>query len=334
VPGEFKKIVGDDPDRFDYFNDDSWISTINGFKKLKTKIGRVVVISCLPTEFNLDITNTCTRKGWSMVDLGGVTSVVEEQFKLDEKAKKVGSVIIPDCGLAPGIISSLAYSYKLNEGDRNLHTIRAYCGGIPLIPEPPLGYVKTFHPAGVIKEYSGVAQEIKDGSVISVPTLSGREFVFVPSLGVLEAAVTSGGVSITPHHLPVKNFSYKTLRYPGHWNYIEKYIMSQQDPVKALEPLLEEVSEDNQDIITLMFELVYDEGCSCEAFYWEYDEEAEISAMAQATGYVVGAVAKMISDGKVVRNGVLGMHELPAQEIIDQVRLMGPDQFSTHPIRF
>lgn len=283
----------------------------------------IIVINCLPTEYNLAVTRTCLTRGWHLVDLGGVTSIVREQFGFAKEAEKSGLVIVPDCGLAPGVIASLAAEYDKD--------VEIYCGGIPKYPDPLLSYCKVFYTAGVIKEYSGVSYEIEDGEVVAYPTLSGRELIFIPSLGVLEAARTSGGVSISVDHLELRNYSYKTLRYPGHWDYVEKYIMPQKDPAQVLEDLIEPVSSDNPDIIILSIHI--NGGEEIREYFWDYDYRLDLPAMAQATGYVVAAVATMIAD-ELINPGVRGMHEISAKEIITRARWMGDKQFSEAPFTF
>ena len=63
------------------------------------------VLSAVPYEYNLRLTQWAIQCGCHFVDLGGNIHVVEKQFGLDGEAKKAGVGIIPDCGLAPGMVS-------------------------------------------------------------------------------------------------------------------------------------------------------------------------------------------------------------------------------------
>lgn len=291
-----------------------------------------VVINCLPTEFNFDVACACARQRLHLVDLGGVTSVVREQFKLDREMEERGLTMIPDCGLAPGIISSVAA--KLIDEGENLQSIKIYCGGLPKFPELPLSYIEVFYLGGVIKEYSGIAQELKSGKIVNYPTLTGLEKIFVPSLGILEAARTSGGISTSVDELSIQNLSYKTLRYPGHWNYIKKNILSQQNPLEVLRNMVKPVSADNPDIVVLIFKLEYHDGSEeIVDYYWEYDYDNNISAMAQATGYTAAAIATLINDG-FVRSGVVGMHEIDADKIIERADEVDGEQYISSPFIF
>jgi len=304
-----RQYSGDEYDRLEYWYKSGWETDA------KLTYGKdVTVISCLPTEYNLEVTKTCIGNSWNLIDLGGVTAVVKEQFAMNKEAMANNSTIIPDCGLAPGIVASLASFYEKEEWD----SVELFCGGIPKFPEPPLSYSRMFYVGGVIKEFSGLAQELVQGEVINVPARSGKEFLFVPGFGVLEAVVTSGGLSVAPEHLKLNRLSYKTLRYPGHLEYLERYVFTQPDPTMVLDGLLEDVGPDNPDVIILCVRLRDSVGnYAFREFYWEYDEDTGLSAMSQATGFTVAAVATMASDG-LVRRGVVGMHELDAETIINR----------------
>ncbi|MCD4693253.1 MAG: saccharopine dehydrogenase NADP-binding domain-containing protein, partial [Calditrichales bacterium] len=63
------------------------------------------VISAVPYDYNLALTKLAIETGSHFVDLGGNNSVVEKQFALDPQAKEQGIGVVPDCGLAPGMVS-------------------------------------------------------------------------------------------------------------------------------------------------------------------------------------------------------------------------------------
>ena len=266
------------------------------------------LISCLSPEDNIEILDMCIKKQWNMVDLGGDTDIVRQQFTEDETAKTEGITIVPDCGLAPGIVSSAVqnclslYDFK---------SVNVFCGGIPKYPNPPLNYSKVFSPQGVVKEYTGISEYIENGKIKKTPALSEYENIFVPGFGILEASNTSGGTSISTEYFQNKlnNFKYMTLRYPGHFKYVKKNILSQLEPVKVLESVMENASKQNPDVILFIVDAVCGKYRRKKGYIWEYDNENDILAMAQATGYVVASVATMVSEGKI-RKGVVGMHEI------------------------
>jgi len=294
---------------------------------------QLIVISCLPTEENLRIMKYCldeSAKGYvhHFIDLGGSTEVALKQSELHDKAAKVGSINVLEAGLAPGIISPMAADIAKDDG---VIGIRIYCAGLVKYPEAPHYHGKTFYTGGMIKEYLGIAREIVNGEVRNYPALSGEEDVFVPGLGLLRARRTSGGLSILPYGLNIQNLAYKTLRFPGHWEFVQNHILNQQDPVYVLDSVLPEINADNPDVVTLCFHIDYEDGDEIiERYFFEYDYEYDLPAMAQATGYVVGAVATMIKDG-LVPPGVNAMHELDAGELCERAQL-DRGCFSNQPI--
>lgn len=291
----------------------------------------VTVINCLPTEYIINVFTYCLTRAWNVIDLGGVTEITLQQMKSNEAMRKRNKTAVTDVGLAPGIVLARASEIARNDKAQG---IDIYCCGLPKYPEPPLFYSEVFYLDGVRKEYSGVAQEIVDGEVKSFPTLTGKEYIAVPSLGVLEARRTSGGLSVGAEKLDLRHLSYKTLRYPGHWDYIEKYIMPQKDPTAILKSMTQKVSFDNPDIIYLAFHIDYGDGDpEIEEYFWEYDRANNIGAMAQATGFTAAAVARKVHDGEVPV-GVIGMHEISADEIINEIRTNMPNQYNEMPIVF
>lgn len=291
----------------------------------------MTVINCLPTEYILDATKEAISRSWNIVDLAGVTEVERQQMKLADVARKRGSVVVRACGIAPGIVSSFVADFA-RQFKKDLFGIKVFCGGIPKYPTYPLGYIRVFYESGVIKEYSGVAHEIKGGRKVNVPTLSDLEHVSIPSLGILEADVTSGGISTTADNLDVEYFSYKTLRYPGHFQYIKNNVLNQPNPENVLSEIISPVSADNPDIIVLHFEVETTEGTEFFTYFWEYDTEADLSAMSQATGYIAAEVALQTASKKP---GVYDMGSFNPYVIRKKVREIREEgNFSENPIKF
>jgi len=70
----------------------------------------------------------------------------------------------------------------------------------------------------------------------------------------------------------------------------------------------------------------YDQQPPCTWYRWDYDKENDISAMAQATGYVVAAVATMVYQ-EIFPRGILSMHDISFHDIVEAVHHEMPDQF-------
>ena len=293
----------------------------------------VTVINCLPTEYILEATRYAIAYRYDIVDLGGVASVEREQLELDQRAMDTGSIVITASGLAPGIIFSFVSKFAEEFGE--LSDIKVYCCGIPKYPELPLGYVRSFNSSGIIKEYTGTAEIISDGSICSVPTLSDRELIYVPSLGVLEADITSGAFPDALKDINVNHVVYKTVRWPGHFDYVKNNILNQPNPVRVIQKVTDPVSIHNPDIIMLRFDI--DTGLVKNSFtyFWEYDYENELSAMSRATGYVAAETALMIHDTfGSGGSGIFSMNMFEPNDIVGKIREFDSSSFSTAPIKY
>ncbi|MBK8916099.1 MAG: saccharopine dehydrogenase NADP-binding domain-containing protein [Phycisphaerales bacterium] len=180
--------------------------------------GAQVVISAAPYRFNEGLTRAAIAAGAHFCDLGGNTAVVRSQLALHEAARAAGVSVLPDCGLAPGLGNILAA-----DGVSRLEPpirVQVRCGGLPQRREGPLNYKLVFNFDGLVNEYSGFGEFLREGAPISIPALSETEAIeFPPPVGLCEAAVTSGGTSTCAESFAglVQDYDYKTVRYPGHF---------------------------------------------------------------------------------------------------------------------
>lgn len=176
------------------------------------------VFSAIHYKLNYQITEAAIEAGCHLVDLGGNTDVVRKQHELNSKAKEAGVTIVPDCGLAPGLGNTLAAACleDLDEAEE----INVRCGGLAQEPKGPLGYKLVFAISGLTNEYFGKAWVIRNHELQQIATFDElEELEFNDPIGKCEAFVTSGGTSTAPWSFKgkVKNFDYKTVRYPGHY---------------------------------------------------------------------------------------------------------------------
>src|SRR5437762_9449959 len=85
-------------------------------------------------------------------DLGGNTEIVFKQKTLDAEARKKNITIIPDCGLAPGMVNILA-EHAIEQLD-TVDSVRIFVGVLPQHPEPPLNYKIVYSLEGVLDDYT------------------------------------------------------------------------------------------------------------------------------------------------------------------------------------
>lgn len=180
-------------------------------------------ISAVPYYFNLELTKAAIKTKTHMTDMGGNEKVVAEQLELSEEAIRAGISVVPDCGMGPGMIGSLA-AYGISKMDK-AQDVYIWDGGLPQDPKPPWNFQLTFHVNGLTNEYDGEATFLREGRVIKLPTFSEYELVEFPPLGKLEAFVSAGGTStaIKTYENKLRTYQNKTLRYPGHFEQFRAY---------------------------------------------------------------------------------------------------------------
>ena len=182
-----------------------------------------VLLSCVPYWMHPKIADVAIATKTNMLDLGGNTEVTRETLAKDALAKDAGISLIPDCGLAPGLVNSLGF--WLIEHLDQCETVRLYCGVLPQHPIPPLNYKTTFNVEGLVTEYDYSAVALRGGEIQMIPTLTELESLEIEGMGTMEAFVTSGGTSMAPYTVQgtVTNYEYKTIRFPGHCAFMKVF---------------------------------------------------------------------------------------------------------------
>jgi lysine 6-dehydrogenase len=179
-------------------------------------------MSAIPYYFNLDLARLAVAAGTHFTDLGGNTEIVLAQKALDAEARAKGISVVPDTGLAPGMVNVLA-QMGIDRLDET-RSVRIYVGGLPQHPTGPLKYQIVYSLEGVLDYYTTRSWVLRDGQPTQVTALSELEDVeFVAPVGTLEAFHTAGGLSTMAQRYAGKipTMEYKTLRYPGHAQIME-----------------------------------------------------------------------------------------------------------------
>jgi len=135
--------------------------------------GHASAISCVNYWLNERLARAAVEAGTHFCDLGGNNDVVDAELALDAEARAAGVNIVPDCGLAPGMVAVLAAHGALQF--ETLDAIHIRVGGLPQTPKPPLDYQMVFSVEGLINEYIEPARVIRDGKVTIVDSMTERE---------------------------------------------------------------------------------------------------------------------------------------------------------------
>ena len=127
------------------------------------------VMCAIPYYFNLAMTEAAIAAGAHFCDLGGNTEIVEKQKKLSAKAAAAGVPVIPDCGLAPGMVNILA-QLGIDRLDETA-SVRIFVGGLPQKPEGSLKYQIVYSIEGVLDYYTTLSWVVRDGKRVHVKAL-------------------------------------------------------------------------------------------------------------------------------------------------------------------
>ena len=179
--------------------------------------GHDAVISAAPYQFGLIVAEAAIRAGAHYADFGGNPTVVARQHELSDAAVSADVLVIPDCGLAPGLANVLA-NLLIDTTSDPIRSVQMRVGALPKEPIGALGYQLAFSPAGLINEYAEPCEVIEHGRYATVDPLTRFETVKWERWGPLEAFSTAGGTSTMCREREgtVDNLEYKTLRFPGH----------------------------------------------------------------------------------------------------------------------
>jgi lysine 6-dehydrogenase len=310
----------------------------------ETLRGQASVMSAIPYYYNGPMARAAVEAGCHFSDLGGNTEIVFEQKKLDAQAVSRNVSVIPDCGLAPGMVNILAA-----EGIRRLGGTeggRFDVGGRPRHPEPPLNYQIVYSLEGALDYYTTPSWVLRGGKPVQVDALSELEAVDFPQpVGTLEAFHTGGGISTLPfaYEGKVDVMEYKTLRYPGHvaiMRPIRELGLLDNTPVEvkgksvvprdlfiaAVHPKLHKPT--GKDLVALQVMVSGTRGGTPASVAFRlidrYDADHGISAMMRTTGYSLSITGQMQADGRVTLKGVHTPDEaIPFRSYVEELGRRG-----------
>lgn len=286
--------------------------------------GVKAVMCALPYYFNLPMSEAAIAAGAHFCDLGGNTEIVQQQKALNAQAAAKGITIVPDCGLAPGMVNILA-QLGIDRLDTT-SSVRIYVGGLPQNPTGPLKYQIVYSIEGVLDYYTTLSWIVRDGKRVQVTALSEIEPVqFDAPVGELEAFHTAGGLSTMAHRYEGKipEMEYKTLRYPGHAKIMEAIrelgliddkpvdvkgtqVAPRDVAIAQMQPRL--FKKESPDLVALRVVVKGTKGGQPQTHTFELVDRMDtahgISAMMRTTGYSLSITGQLQALGAVMPAGV------------------------------
>jgi saccharopine dehydrogenase-like NADP-dependent oxidoreductase len=187
-----------------------------------------------------------------------LTEYVAETDQIIELARNAETGFILQTGLAPGFINVLAMSlyreFVEKYENEKVEKIGMKVGALTAHAHAPHFYGFTWSPIGVATEYVKNSRVLRDYEITERPALSARETIVIGAR-TYEADLTSGGAADLPDFFrgKARHLDYKTLRYVGHYQWIERQIGKLADdenlPNSLQEVMLEAIPSVEDDLV-------------------------------------------------------------------------------------
>ncbi len=286
-----------------------------------------LVIGAVPGFLGFQTLKAVIESGKDIVD---ISFFAEDPFELDALAKHKNVTAVIDCGVAPGMCNILLGYHNAR---MTVERYECFVGGLPIKRSWPYQYKAPFSPLDVIEEYTRPARLVVDGKLVIREALSDPEYIEFDEIGTLEAFNTDGlRTLLTTMKIP--NMREKTLRYPGHIEYIKVLRETgffSKDPIeingvqirpldvtaKLLLPKWRlDPDEPEFTIMRVIIEGI--ENRSRKGYVYElfdrFDPKSKISSMARTTGYTCTAVATLVLEGVFTQKGIIPPEHIGADE--------------------
>lgn len=303
---------------------------------VKIMTGCQAVVAALPRPVSILAIRAALRVGVPLVDL---TWPAEEHMPgLSAEVAAAGGLIIPGCGVEPGLTEIMAR--HLAEQLDQVDELHIKCGGIPEKPEPPLGYKIVFGGRQLpLREQDGY--RVEAGRLQPVPRYSGVETITFPGLGKLEAwhETFMPWLLDLPALQTLEAGTQKTIRWPG---YAAKVAVLKELGLLSLEPVEVEgvkvvpkklldallypqvaMKEGERDITVLRVEVSGQKAGQPHHLKADivdyYDETEGFTSMARTTAFTGAIVARMIGRGEVSRRGLLTPEQVIVGPLLERL---------------
>ena len=185
-----------------------------------------ILLDCLPGE---QAPRMAQRARQHDLHYANLTEHVKETDEIVALAQGANRGFVLQTGLAPGYINVLGHSLfqrfcREHQVDR-VNRLLMRVGALTTTVQAPHFYGFTWSTIGVATEYVEPAIVVRDGRKTTRPSLSEVEPLLIDGV-VYEEALTSGGAADLPTALDgrVRHLDYKTLRYPGHYAWVEELL--------------------------------------------------------------------------------------------------------------
>lgn len=211
-----------------------------------------IILDCLPGSQAPRIAQFAKEYGLHYANL---TEYIFETEKIMALAKETKTAFVLQTGLAPGYIDILAHGlfqqfckdFRVDTVDK----LELKVGALTKHAVAPHFYGFTWSPVGVATEYLKDTVVLRNFLRTTLAPLSERATIIIDGI-TYEEDLTSGGAADLPDALTgkVKSLSYKTLRFPGHYGWVEEqlsHFKNSNDSINQLQQKMEAIIPNIED---------------------------------------------------------------------------------------
>lgn len=278
--------------------------------------GSFAVVNALPYHRAVAVAQLAAGQGVHYFDL---TEDVKSTRAIQALAATAGTVLMPQCGLAPGFIGIVGHD--LAGRFDTLQDLHLRVGALPRFPVNALRYNLTWSTEGLINQYCNPCEALVDGQRVELQALEGRETFALDGVEY-EAFNTSGGLGTLTRtlHGRARNVDYKSVRYPGH-GAIMKLLLNElrlRERPELLKQILEEaVPSTDQDVIVIFATASGQRGgrllqASYSARILGTSIGGQVlTAIQRTTAAGVCAVLDLVREGRLPQAGFVAQEQVP-----------------------
>jgi saccharopine dehydrogenase-like NADP-dependent oxidoreductase len=265
------------------------------------------IICATPFFINIQVADIANRLACHYIDFTEDVSVT----KAIEGLGVSRVTFVPQTGLAPGLVSYLGLSLFAKLGQPLSLDLRV--GALPQVSFGPDHYAITWSPEGLMNEYINEAERKVAGVIENIAALSDEEEVIVNGIHY-EGFTTSGGVGNLAAYENIPSVEYKTLRYPGHLEFIQKMLAQSaemDDLNDAVAAAKKAFNTTRDDVVVMMVRAVdTDKKSAAKGIHFYPHDALDLTAIELTTAGTGVAVLELILRGELPA-GVLRPDQIP-----------------------
>ncbi len=288
------------------------------------------LISCLPFTVNLRLAQAAHRNNLHYFDL---SEDRETQQAIAKVARGAQTAFVPQCGVAPGFVDVMAH-HLLQQFD-HLKSAKLSVGALPQQVSNSLHYELSWSIEGLVNEYINPCEVISKGRIVEVPALSELEILNLEGRQY-EIFHTSGGLGTLAdfYQDKIDELHYKTIRYQGHVDAIQKLFQAQQyDRKKIINWFAKNIPFTKQDMVLMYITVTgkiennLEERSFMRKWYAKSLDDIEWTAIQWTTASEIAAVCDMVMDMDQPLRGLVKHQDIPFDRLV-QNRFM--DYYDIH----